>query len=80
MIRGCRRKNVVSNERGATIALVAVSMVALLGFAALAVDVGNLLNIRTESQRVADAAALDVGQNRCQRPAVAVNVRQHCKR
>jgi Flp pilus assembly protein TadG len=63
MIRGWRPKfrkqfKAAANERGATIALVAVSMVALLGFAALAVDVGHLLNTRTESQRVADAAAL----------------------
>lgn len=63
MIRGWKMKigrgvNAASNQRGATLALVAVSMVALLGFAALAVDVGNLLNIRTESQRTADASAL----------------------
>jgi hypothetical protein len=48
----------VRDQSGATLALVAVSMVALLGFAALAVDVGNLLKIRTESQRTADASAL----------------------
>ena len=63
MIRGwkvkfCKRVNAASNQKGATLALVAVSMVALLGFAALAVDVGNLLKIRTESQRAADSAAL----------------------
>ena len=63
MIRGCRvnlgnRLRAASNQRGATLALVAVSMVALLGFAALAVDVGILLNIRAESQRAADASAL----------------------
>jgi Flp pilus assembly protein TadG len=63
MMRGWRPKfrrllKAAANEKGATIALVAVSMVALLGFAALAVDVGHLLNTRTESQRVADAAAL----------------------
>ena len=63
MIRGwkvkfCKRVNAASNQKGATLALVAVSMVALLGFAALAVDVGNLLTIRAESQRTADASAL----------------------
>ena len=51
-------KGKASNERGATLALVAVSMVALLGFAALAVDVGFLLDARTQAQRTADAMAL----------------------
>lgn len=48
----------IRNERGATLILVAGSMVALLGFAALAVDVGNLVTIRTESQRAVDSAVL----------------------
>ncbi len=45
-------------EDGATVALIAVSMAALLGTAALAVDVGMLMNARTEAQRVADLASL----------------------
>jgi hypothetical protein len=53
-----RFRDSIGNERGATIALVAVSMVALLGAAALAIDVGNLLNARTAAQRTADAMAL----------------------
>ncbi len=48
----------IRNERGAVIVLVAASMVVLLGIAALAVDVGNLLTIRTESQRAVDSAVL----------------------
>ncbi|MCL7937717.1 MAG: Tad domain-containing protein [marine benthic group bacterium] len=46
------------NERGATLVLVAGSMVALLGVAALAIDVGFLLDARTQAQRTADAMAL----------------------
>ncbi len=48
----------VGNERGAVLVLVAASMVVMLGFAALAIDVGNLLMVRSESQKAADAAAL----------------------
>jgi hypothetical protein len=51
-------KKRIRDERGATLVLVAASMVALLGFAALAVDVGNLLLARTEAQAAADAGAL----------------------
>ncbi|MCL7968821.1 MAG: Tad domain-containing protein [marine benthic group bacterium] len=51
-------KGKAGNERGATLALVAGSMVALLGFAALAVDVGFLLDARAQAQRTADAMAL----------------------
>lgn len=46
------------SERGQTILLVAVSMVALLAMAALAIDVVTLYVARTEVQRAADAAAL----------------------
>jgi hypothetical protein len=47
-----------SNERGATIIVVALSMLALLSMMALAVDVGMLLTARAEAQRAADSAAL----------------------
>lgn len=46
------------NERGATIALVAVTLTAILGMGALAVDVGMLMKARSDAQRTADAAAL----------------------
>jgi Flp pilus assembly protein TadG len=47
-----------TDERGATGAFVAVGMLMMLGMVALAVDLGMLLGARTDSQRVADAAAL----------------------
>ena len=47
-----------SNERGATIVLVAVSLTVLLGMGALAVDLGMLIKARNDAQRNADAAAL----------------------
>jgi len=50
--------SLVSDERGATAAFVAVGMIMLLAMVALAVDLGLLLGARTDSQRVADAAAL----------------------
>ncbi|MEJ2205619.1 MAG: pilus assembly protein TadG-related protein [Gemmatimonadota bacterium] len=50
-----------SNERGATLALVAVTMVVLLGMAALAVDLSMGYATRAEAQRIADAAALAGG-------------------
>lgn len=46
------------NQNGGVIVLVAVSMVVLLGFAALAVDVGHLVAARNELQNAADAGAL----------------------
>lgn len=51
-------RDMILDQRGATLALVAVSMVALLGFAALAIDVGFLVDARTQAQRTADAMAL----------------------
>ena len=46
------------NERGATIVFVSLMMAAILGMAALAIDVGMLYNARAEAQRAADSAAL----------------------
>lgn len=46
------------SERGATLILVAVAMTALLGFLALAIDLGMLFTARADAQRAADASAL----------------------
>src|SRR5688572_20918468 len=46
------------HERGQVAVLMAVAMVALLGMAGLAVDVGQIMVHRRELVRVADAAAL----------------------
>ena len=45
-------------RRGAVVVLVAVSLVVILGFGALAIDLGQLYLARAELQRAADAAAL----------------------
>jgi len=47
-----------SNQNGGVIVLVAVSLLVLLGFAALAIDVGHLVVARNELQNAADAGAL----------------------
>lgn len=46
------------NNRGATILIIAITLPVLLGFAALAVDVGYMYATRNELQNAADAAAL----------------------
>ena len=50
------------DERGATLAVVAASIVVLLGMGALAVDVGMLYTVRTKLQATADASALAAAQ------------------
>lgn len=52
------RKIPLNDERGSSAILVAITMTALLSAVALAVDVGMLLNSRSEAQRAADSAAL----------------------
>lgn len=51
-------KKHLRDKRGTTIIIVAVSILALLGFAALAVDLGYVMVTRNELQNVADSAAL----------------------
>lgn len=48
----------VRNERGATIVFIAVIITVLMSVVALAIDIGMLLDARTEAQRVADAGAM----------------------
>jgi uncharacterized membrane protein len=52
------RQKAGREERGASLVLVALSLVAMLGAASLAVDLGLLYVARNEAQRAADAAAL----------------------
>jgi hypothetical protein len=47
-----------TRDRGAVAIVVALSLVLLMGFLALVVDVGNLFRVRGELQNAADAAAL----------------------
>ncbi|MGH7572478.1 MAG: pilus assembly protein TadG-related protein [Gemmatimonadota bacterium] len=47
-----------SEERGATIVLVALALTALMSVVALAIDVGMMLNSKSEAQRAADAGAM----------------------
>lgn len=53
-----RRLFARGEDRGAIAVILALGMTVLLGSAALAIDLGHLMNVRTESQRVADLSAL----------------------
>lgn len=48
----------IRSERGATMIVVAIAMTALLGFLALAIDLGMLYVAHSDAQRAADASAL----------------------
>lgn len=56
--RRSRTPDIRHRERGVTMALVAASMVSIIGMAALAIDVGTIYQANAEAQRSADAAAL----------------------
>lgn len=61
LTRNCRARTnlpICRNRRGAVTVYIAISMVVVLGMAALAVDAGMLYVARGELQRAADAAAL----------------------
>src|ERR1700693_165039 len=51
-----------SRQRGFTMAFVAITMVAIVSMAALAIDIGTLYQAKAEAQRAADAAALAAAQ------------------
>jgi Flp pilus assembly protein TadG len=58
MIRRPTRQHPRHGERGVTMLLVAIAMMSMLAMVALAIDVITLYSARSETQRVADAAAL----------------------
>jgi uncharacterized membrane protein len=58
MRKDLRLRGAPANQRGAVTVVVAVSMVVLLGFAALAVDYGYLAYSQRRLQSATDAAAL----------------------
>jgi Flp pilus assembly protein TadG len=51
------------DERGAVAVVVAISMVMLMGFVAISVDVGSIYSDEQQLQNGADAAALAIAQN-----------------
>lgn len=53
-----RSRATPSRQKGASLVLVTVSLLALFGFAALSLDVGNIYVARNELQNAADAGAL----------------------
>ena len=65
--------SVLKNQRGATAVIVGVSMFALVGFAALVVDLGNLYVARNELQNAADAGALAGAGNLYNDSGTAIN-------
>lgn len=58
VIEKIRRLSGRDEDGGAIAVIFALGLTVLLGSAALAIDLGHLMNVRTESQRVADLAAL----------------------
>jgi hypothetical protein len=53
-----KRLNLALDESGAAAIIVAIVLLALIGFAALSFDIGHLVMVRAELQRTADAGAL----------------------
>ncbi|MPZ71427.1 MAG: hypothetical protein GEU71_18175, partial [Actinobacteria bacterium] len=56
------RRSELRDESGATAVIVAICVIMLFGFTALAVDVGRMYEERRELQRTADSAALSGAQ------------------
>ena len=60
-----RRISFLTDESGQTLIYVAISMFVLLGFVALAVDVGHVYAERRQMQNAADAGALEAARALC---------------
>lgn len=67
-------KSILNNQRGSVVTLVAGAMIAVLGCAALVVDIGQLYLNRTQLSNVADAAVLAGAQELPKNPAGAQSI------
>ncbi|MBE3589495.1 MAG: hypothetical protein IMW98_01550 [Firmicutes bacterium] len=67
-------KGRMGEERGATVVLVALGMVALMGMAALSLDVGELVRVRAHLSDAAIAAALSAARELPDNPTAARQV------
>src|SRR4030095_15875807 len=61
-------KKVNFTERGQALILIAFAMVALVGFAALAIDGGSVFSDRRHSQNTSDTSVLAAALDRVRRP------------
>jgi hypothetical protein len=71
-VGGSRATGIGGGERGATVVIVAILVVVMFGFTALAVDVARLYAERRELQRTADVSALSAAQALIQSGSAAV--------
>ena len=62
-LSGWRDRRRAAGDQGVSLVIVALSMVAILGIAALVVDLGNARQMRRELQGGTDAAALAAAQD-----------------
>jgi hypothetical protein len=70
-MRGLR--SLAKREEGATLVIVAVMLIAILGFTVIVVDVGGLLTLRREMVRSSDSAALAAAQSYASNNAAAAS-------
>jgi len=69
------KTKILNNEKGVSLVLLALGIVVIFGFGALAIDIGHLYNVKNQLQVAADAAALagaakiKVGNDTTQTPA-----------
>jgi hypothetical protein len=70
-MRGLR--SLAKSEEGATLVIVAVMLIAILGFTVIVVDVGGLLTLRREMVRSSDSAALAAAQSYASNNAAAAS-------
>jgi hypothetical protein len=69
-LKTARTRHRTHNERGAIAVTTALALVVLLGFAAIAIDVGMMYEERAQLQNGADSAALAIAQNCIESPAM----------
>ena len=69
-------KNILCSQKGAVLLLAAVVLPAMLGFGALAIDIGMLYKSKTELSAAADAAALAGAQELPKKPGQAETIAQ----
>ena len=73
MSKGQRISTILNNQRGVSAVIIGICLFMLVGFVALAIDVGHLYVVRNELQNAADAGALAGARHLYEEDRFAIN-------
>ncbi|MDE2486061.1 MAG: hypothetical protein KGO51_01570 [Alphaproteobacteria bacterium] len=74
-----RLRDLADDRRGATALITALSLIVVMGFVGVGVDIGSAYAVRRSAQNAADSAAFSAAVARWEGPATSANIGDHAR-